>query len=147
VVSTTAFNKLVPRWRPRQQPGHKVTAACVPLRRCSEACDFCWQGGWEVEAPAAGEPAAPFTDGDGWDTGSQLPGGSVHLGLAHEGEGLAALAAEVPRAAASALAGGLSCKPQGLSCKPQGHIIVSSANCDCRTRLRYFTSLGAVPCQ
>ena len=56
-----------------------------------------WQGGWE--APAAAEPAAPFADGDGWDTGSQLPGGSVHLGLAHEGEGLAALAAEVPRAA------------------------------------------------
>jgi hypothetical protein len=51
------------------------------------------QGGWEQ--PAA-EASAPFAEGDGWDTGSQLPGGSVHLGLSHDGEGLAALAPEVP---------------------------------------------------
>lgn len=50
------------------------------------------QGGWE--APSS-EPSTAFADGDGWDTGSQLPGGSVHLGLSHEGEGLAALASEV----------------------------------------------------
>lgn len=52
------------------------------------------QGGWEAQAA---EPSAPFAEGDGWDTGSQLPGGSVSLGLPGDasfggGEGLAAFA-------------------------------------------------------
>lgn len=67
-------------------------------------CSILLQGGWE--APQRDDSAAEFAEGDGWETGSSLPGvaGSATLvsgggGGAEfgDGEGLAASGVALPR--------------------------------------------------